>query len=1044
MARCEHEARIEQMLRDLATEPITAREAFKQRLVVTLRQKMYDTQREKKPSVQWPQPGRTFGAWFQAQLSQRPYPIISYVFIATVFILILAIALMAQPPQRPILTIQQGTAQVNPPQPSAPSSRKSSGEIIPIMEGDHIILEKDSSASLLLFDESKIELLPGTQLTLTTARPRSIWRPQSVYLQMKAGEVRVQVTHLRSSREQFEINMPAALVRVRGTAFRAQVISPQHAYVATDEGTVTVMLHDPAQGNPTIAVPAGYQVDAIIGQPLTIRPLQGTITPTATPQEALPTTQSSLAPILTGQSHITPTLQGDLAALQDYPATPLLTLSVSISSPIHHRDAITQSVPGREIATPPTSGTINYGTGITNTPPITSPTMPTPIGEQPPAALDPADLELTLTAMPNPTAVGGRLTYHISIANNGPGSAQDVVVHDPLPPQVYLVDTIPPAEGLGEIIWQLGTLSPHEQRTLQIIVAVRPGVRHPFTNAASVSAATPDEVPQNNHASIETTVSDNADLVVNAQLPTIAGSGEVVTYTLVYTNRGPAAAHHVVVTAQLAAGIVFGGVVKSELRPAPGQTPPGTLQIQNFDPTVWRTPWLGAGASGQIIFTATVQPGILGSLTNTVTITADSPDDRPKNNIARRSLLAVPLANVALAAYATPNPTVVGGLLTYTLTYTNHGPWPAEHVLITVTLPTSTVTPIQRCQTDCTFTPTMQSGPSLTWFAPELPVGANGTILLSTQVSRELSPSVEIIATIHSATLDDETANNTIIYSLPVLEPALSIAQTIDPPTVAPHQLHTYTLHITNTGSITLVSHSILLTEQLPAGFHIITPVITSSTSPTPTWVWRNHTPLAPGDYLTASLIVSTTGTLPPGVYHPIAHVIATAANRAITATSTVSVSLAHPSVTLEQYVTDNGNHTARSMPIVIAIQLTNSGPSPLTVVPLLVRYDSHITRFISADPAPAKTLDDGTIIWSDLLSSSPDEGESAILPGEHLAITVTLDTIAALEVHSPITSFVTIGELRDIYGNRTAGHTIQQTLNLLKYLYLPSIIRSS
>ncbi|HET91173.1 MAG TPA: hypothetical protein ENN99_10620, partial [Chloroflexi bacterium] len=250
---------VEHMLRDLAAEPVLARDEFKQRLVATLQQQPRRTR----------QPGEALLSWIR---TRWPRPAVCWGLIAAVLVLALVGILTSRTPQRPLLTIHQGAAQISSQRPAAPRVQKSSEDLISLTEGDHIALDEESTASLHLFNESQIELLPGTQLTITTARPRSLWRAQTVYMQVKTGEVQVQVTPLRSENERFEVDLPAALVSVRGTAFRARVISPHHTYVATDEGVVLVTLHDPAQGNPMVQVPAGHQVDAIVGQPLEVHP----------------------------------------------------------------------------------------------------------------------------------------------------------------------------------------------------------------------------------------------------------------------------------------------------------------------------------------------------------------------------------------------------------------------------------------------------------------------------------------------------------------------------------------------------------------------------------------------------------------------------------------------------------------------------------------------------------------------------------------------------------------------------------------------------
>ncbi|MGQ9566551.1 MAG: isopeptide-forming domain-containing fimbrial protein [Anaerolineae bacterium] len=109
--------------------------------------------------------------------------------------------------------------------------------------------------------------------------------------------------------------------------------------------------------------------------------------------------------------------------------------------------------------------------------------------------------------------------------------------------------------------------------------------------------------------------------------------GDILTYTLRYTNTGLVAATDVTLTDFLPAGTSFGGQV--EMVPAwpTGPTVDGRT-------VTWYTPTLGVGASGYVVLWATVDPTttlwLNTALTNTVEIT--TPDDLvPANNTDQAS-----------------------------------------------------------------------------------------------------------------------------------------------------------------------------------------------------------------------------------------------------------------------------------------------------------------------------------------------------------------------------------------------------------------------
>jgi uncharacterized repeat protein (TIGR01451 family) len=162
--------------------------------------------------------------------------------------------------------------------------------------------------------------------------------------------------------------------------------------------------------------------------------------------------------------------------------------------------------------------------------------------------------------------------------------------------------------------------------------------------------------------------------------PDPVAPGETLTYTLVYTNGGPSNAQGVTLTDTLPSEMTFNGVVSVE--------PP------LFGPTVtlpyltWYTPTLAAGASGTLVFTATVDAAAtVGTITNTAVITSVTLDDKADNNDAEPTLVAV--THLTVIEADSPDPATVGNALTYAITVTNSGPSTATGIMLTDTLPES-------------------------------------------------------------------------------------------------------------------------------------------------------------------------------------------------------------------------------------------------------------------------------------------------------------------------------------------------------------------
>jgi uncharacterized repeat protein (TIGR01451 family) len=112
-----------------------------------------------------------------------------------------------------------------------------------------------------------------------------------------------------------------------------------------------------------------------------------------------------------------------------------------------------------------------------------------------------ADLAIVKTATPSPTvADGDPLTYSLAVTNNGPASATNVTVIDPLPSQVNFlqvnstIGTCSQAD--GTVTCLLGTMA--NAATATITILTLPVTEGTATNTATVSADQTDPVPANN------------------------------------------------------------------------------------------------------------------------------------------------------------------------------------------------------------------------------------------------------------------------------------------------------------------------------------------------------------------------------------------------------------------------------------------------------------------------------------------------------------------------------------------------------------------
>jgi uncharacterized repeat protein (TIGR01451 family) len=123
-----------------------------------------------------------------------------------------------------------------------------------------------------------------------------------------------------------------------------------------------------------------------------------------------------------------------------------------------------------------------------------------------------ADLSITKSGAPNPVVSGNRVTYTLTISNNGSQPATGVSVTDPLPASVHFNSvsstqgncTTPTKPKGGIVTCNLGDLASGASTNIMIIVtATRPGT---LTNTATVRGNEFDPNPLNDSATATTTV----------------------------------------------------------------------------------------------------------------------------------------------------------------------------------------------------------------------------------------------------------------------------------------------------------------------------------------------------------------------------------------------------------------------------------------------------------------------------------------------------------------------------------------------------------
>jgi uncharacterized repeat protein (TIGR01451 family) len=313
-----------------------------------------------------------------------------------------------------------------------------------------------------------------------------------------------------------------------------------------------------------------------------------------------------------------------------------------------------------------------------------------------------ADLQLvSKTAAPDPVEAGENLTYVISVRNNGPSQATNVVLSDSLTSLVATgslqsVSTTqgsctPAAPSNGttrDLSCNLGTLLNGETATVTVVVRPSIATTGNRTNTASVfSSDIGDPDRANNTGSVTSTVTAKVDIqVTKTANPATVPAGATVTYVSTVRNNGPSTATTVSMTdtlpgnaAFIALGAVSGGGTCSTV-PAAGAVG-GTLICS----------WASITSGSQNTVTYTLRPlgtAVGQNLVNAVAVTtATLETNLANNNAATTTPVTGAQLDILVQKDDTADPVDLGASTGYVIRIDNGGPSYGTNLVMTDVFP---------------------------------------------------------------------------------------------------------------------------------------------------------------------------------------------------------------------------------------------------------------------------------------------------------------------------------------------------------------------
>jgi large repetitive protein len=323
-----------------------------------------------------------------------------------------------------------------------------------------------------------------------------------------------------------------------------------------------------------------------------------------------------------------------------------------------------------------------------------------------------------------------------------------------------------------------------------------------------------------------------ADLVLQvADTPDPVVAGAVVSYTNRITNNGPNQATGITLVNTIPLGTSLASITAPPGVTCTLTTPPRTYTCTGFAPL---------GLVGELDVVFAVRPDnaadITGQgnvITNTSSATAVQADPTPGNNTNRTEQTTVTVGadlSVTKATVGT-GPFIAGAVLSYTISASNAGPFPADGTIRAIeTLPAGSTYAGAANYTENGWTCTHNGGtPGVLTCTRPGPLAAGATtptfsVQIRPQVDGNITNGVNISSTV---TPDPNGANDNFNLTTPIVPGAdLRITKTGTPNPVAQGSPVSWTLNTSNNGPSP--SGTITVTDTVPAGLTFIGGSITA------------------------------------------------------------------------------------------------------------------------------------------------------------------------------------------------------------------------
>ncbi len=428
------------------------------------------------------------------------------------------------------------------------------------------------------------------------------------------------------------------------------------------------------------------------------------------------------------------------------------------------------------------------------------------------------DLLVTKTLTTNPVVAGRPISWTVTVDNNGPSTATDVVLTDILPIGLTNVTTNPgplTCAVTGAVVmcnWSEVPAGGQVSVTISADVESWVEVGSDVTNGATVVANESELNAADNVAVAAASTIRQVDLSVvkTAQSSTI-NAGEAAVWLLDVSNAGPSYASSVNVVDQLPANVTFNPTASS---PACTEATAGSGLVTCLADA------LPDGQSLQFTIatdtTSTLGDGL--TLPNTATVTADEPNSAATTT-STDTIVVATAADLAIDKTISTAGLRAGLAADYGIQVSNAGPSQAADVVVTDTLPDGLSFQAETSDSRCTVAAAV-----VTCSLGDLAVGEVAAFTIGVDVASDATGTLTNAAVVAATTTDpDESDNRSAAPGLVERTSAYELTK-VGPATATQGDTIEWTVTATNLGPATGTAQII---DQLPSGLELV-----SSTTP--------------------------------------------------------------------------------------------------------------------------------------------------------------------------------------------------------------------